>query len=99
MDDFDDEILAHYIEIGAITFEGLDDNNEFIYAISEKAKELAPDLWEAHTEYVDKALIDLYSKGLLEVEYDENLEATFKISGEGIDIAKQIGLIDPDGFQ
>ena len=98
MDKHDDEILAHYIEIGAITFEGLDENNEYVYSISETAKEIAPDLWAAHTEYIDNTLIDLYSKGLLEVEYDENLEATFRISGEGIEIAKEVGIIDPDGF-
>lgn len=94
----DDEILAHYLEIGAITFEGLDKNNEFIYKISENAKEVAPELWEAHVEYVDKTIMDLYEKGLLEVEYNENLEAMFKISEEGIQIAKDGGLIDPDGF-
>jgi DNA-binding PadR family transcriptional regulator len=99
VDDFDDEILAHYVEIGAITFEGIDENDEFIYKISEDAKDIAPDLWAAHTEYIDKTLIDLYSKGFLEVEYDENLEATFKISEEGIQIAKDSGIIDPDGFQ
>ena len=98
MDKHDDEILAHYIEIGAITFEGLDENNEYVYSISETAKEIAPDLWAAHIEYIDNTLIDLYSKGLLEVEYDENLEATFRISGEGIEIAKEVGIIDPDGF-
>ena len=98
MDNYEDEILAHYIEIGAITFEGLDENDEYIYKISETAKEVAPDLWAAHIEYVDNTLMSLYSKGLLEVEYNENLEATFKISEEGIEIAKQSGLIDPDGF-
>jgi len=36
--------LQYYIEIGAITLEGMDENGEMIFAIHEKAKEVAPEL-------------------------------------------------------
>jgi len=88
--------LQHYLEIGAVTLEGVDENGEMIFAIHEKAKELAPELWEAHIKYVDESLLELYRQGLMEVEYDENLEATFKLSPEGHKIAKQLGLIEID---
>jgi hypothetical protein len=47
--------------------------------LHESAKELAPELWQAHIDYVDSAMIKLYEEGLMEVEYDENLEATMKL--------------------
>ena len=94
--DEDDDRLQYYLEIGAIELEGVDDNGEVIYSISEKAKEVAPELWESHTEWVDKALIDLYESGLISIEYNENLEATINLSPEGYDRARDLGLIELD---
>jgi hypothetical protein len=91
-----DERIAYYLQIGAISFEGMDENGEIIYAISETAKELAPELWQSHTEYVDRSLLELYEQGLVEIEYDENLQATMHISPEGQRIAREKGLIEMD---
>lgn len=88
--------LEHYIQIGAISLEGMDENGEAIYAIHESAKEIAPELWEAHINYVDASLLKLYEEGLMEVEYDENLEATLHLSPEGQQLAKEMGLIQMD---
>lgn len=93
MDD-SDEKLEYYMSIGAIELEGMDENGEIIYSISEDAKELAPELWESHTEHIDKALVALYEKGLVSVEYDENLQATITLTPEGKEIAKEYGLIE-----
>lgn len=94
-EDREDEMqLEHYLEIGAISLAGMDENGEIIYAIEDKAKEIAPELWEAHIRYVDESLMKLYEKGLLQVEYDENLEAMLHISPEGQKIAKEMGLIE-----
>lgn len=87
-----DSRLSHYIEIGAISIEGIDPNGELILSVTDKAKELAPDLWQAHIEYVDKQLINLYEKGLIEVEYNENLEATFKLSPTAVEDIKDKGI-------
>ena len=92
--DEDDMKLEHYIEIGAVTIEGIDESGEFIFSISEKAQEIAPELWQAHEEYTERALLDLYEKDLITIEYDENLEATINISPEGMELARQYGLID-----
>jgi hypothetical protein len=94
--DEDDEKLQHYLEIGAIELEGVDENGEVIYSISEKAKEIAPELWESHKEWVDKALLDLYKSGLISVDYNEDLEATINLSPEGYDRARNLGLIELD---
>jgi len=94
--DDDDAKLAYYLEIGAVVLEGVDESGEMIFSISEDAKELAPELWQSHIEYVDKSLLELYEAGLVEIEYDENLEATIHLSPEGHKIAKEKGLIEMD---
>ena len=88
--------MAYYLEIGAVSLEGMDESGEMIYSISENAKDLAPELWQSHLDYVDKSLLELYEAGLVEIEYDENLQATIHISPEGKRIAKEKGLIEMD---
>lgn len=99
MEPGDSEMLDYYIEIGAIEIAGIAEDGEFIFAITEIAKELAPDLWEAHQEHVDNSLLELYEMGLVNVTYDENLNPTFELTEEGKKVSKQFGLIqmdDPD---
>ena len=99
MEPGESEMLDYYIEIGAIEIAGIAEDGEFIFAITEIAKELAPDLWEAHQEHVDNSLLELYEMGLVNVTYDENLNPTFELTEEGKKVSKQFGLIqmdDPD---
>jgi hypothetical protein len=103
-DDIDERhqrLFNHYLEIGAIELAAVDDDGEFVYEVKEIAKEIAPELWEAHTAFIDKQLMSLYDAGLVEVEYDENLEPTFSISDEGMRVAKELGVygIDKEGFE
>ena len=96
-DDMDPDMkLAHYLEIGAIELEGVDESGEMIFSITEKAKELAPELWEAHIEHIDESLIALYEMDLVEVEYNDDLEAIIKIKPEGYEMAKDMGIIEFD---
>jgi DNA-binding PadR family transcriptional regulator len=87
-----DEIMEYYLEIGAIEISGVDKDGEILFSITEKAKELAPELWQSHQEHIDETLIDLYKKGLIEIEYNENLEAGIKLSDAGIEASKEYGL-------
>lgn len=88
------ERMQYYVEIGAIRLAGYNEEGEAIFELNEAVtKELAPELWEAHMEYVDETLIDLYKDGLLDIEYDENLEATMHFTKEGYGIAKEKGVI------
>lgn len=88
--------LEHYLEIGAIELAGVDKDGEIIYQINDIAKEIAPELWQSHEDYVNNALVELYEEGLISVEYDEDLEATISISKEGYEKAKMYGIIDPE---
>ena len=86
--------LDYYIEIGAVSVEGIDEDGEFIFLVTEKAKDLAPELWQAHIDYIDSAMLKLYEQGLVDVSYDENLDATFELSQDGQALAKELGLIE-----
>jgi len=100
MDDEDfSERLSYYLEIGAVELVGMDPDGEILYQLTDKAEEVAPELMEAHQDFIDKTLLELYEKDLISVEYNENLEAMISISPEGIEIAKRYGLIEPEDVE
>ena len=88
-----DDALDYYIEIGVVEVSGIDEEGEFIFKVTPKAKELAPQLWEAHEQHVDEVLLGLFEEGLLNVSYNENLEAHIELTDEGKQIARDYGLI------
>jgi hypothetical protein len=93
----DDEFerdLEHYIEIGAVELSGVDEYGEVIFKITDKAELLVPELWQAHKDYIDQTLLDLYEKDLISVEYNENLEATITLTEEAKRIAREHGMIE-----
>ena len=92
----EDSRMAHYLEIGAIELAGMDESGEMVFTINDSAEELAPELWQAHMDYIDKNLIELYEAGYLKVDYDDNLEAMISLSEEGFKIAKEKGILPID---
>ena len=104
MEDFEmnedgfDQMMEHYVEIGAVTVNCIDVSGNFIYVITDKAKELAPDLWEMHHEMIDEALVGLFQQGLIEVEYDEDLNANMKISDAAREVMYQLGYVDMENL-
>lgn len=86
--------LARYMEMGVVNLAGVNEDGEAVYEITELAKELAPELWQAHMDYVDQAMVEMFEAGLLNVEYNENLEAIIHLSEEGYRVAQERGLID-----
>ena len=97
--DFEDEEdimlkIQHYIDIGAIKVAGFTKDGEAIFELNEDITPiLAPDLWQAHEDYIESELIDLLNNDLMRVEYDEDLNATYNFTEEGFDIAKRKGII------
>ncbi|MEY3434800.1 MAG: hypothetical protein RLZZ195_282 [Pseudomonadota bacterium] len=86
--------MQYYIDIGAIRLAGYNEKGEAIFELNEVVtKNLAPELWEAHMEYVDSNLTKLFEDGLMNVEYDENLQATMHFTAEGYRIASEKGII------
>jgi hypothetical protein len=95
MDSYD-ERLAYYIQIGAIDPMGLDENGEVIFQVTEKAKDLVPELWDAHASYVDEMLVDLFERDLISIEYNENLEAQISLTDEARKIIADKGIFPLD---
>jgi hypothetical protein len=54
-------------------------------------------LWKAHVKFIDEALVELFNKNLITVEYNENLEALISYTPEGKSLLKDIGLSHNDG--
>jgi len=88
--------MEYYLSIGAIELSGMDEDGEFIFNITDRAKKLAPELWRAHEEHVNESLVSLYNKGLINVTYNDNLEAIIEMSDEGKRAAKEMGLVEMD---
>ena len=94
----EDEKLAYYLEIGAIEVVGIEDDGEFIFKINDSARNLAPELWDAHEDYVNDTLLELYENGLVNVSYNENLEAIIEITPEVFDVIKKSGLVNIENY-
>jgi membrane protease subunit (stomatin/prohibitin family) len=90
------DLFDYYMEIGAIELSGIDESGEIVFSVTDKAKELAPELWKAHADYVDETLLELYSKDLISVEYDENLQATISLTEEAQKIIEDKGIMPLD---
>ena len=91
-----DRLMEHYIEIGAIAVNGINHDGSFIYVVTEDAKEIAPELWEVHHEMIDEALLDLFDKGLIDIEYDEDLNVKMKVSADAKEMMYELGYVDMD---
>lgn len=96
MDNNDEDRLNYYMSIGAIEVAGVDDDGEFIFEITERAQQVAPELWQAHEQHVDQSLLRMFEMGLVDVTYDENLEAHLELSEEGKKRSKEFGIIEMD---
>ena len=88
-----DDKMYEYLQMGVIEVVGIEEDGEFIFKITELAQELAPELWEVHVEEVDKIFMELFDKGLVNITYNENLEAEFELTEEGKSVAKKYGIV------
>jgi hypothetical protein len=77
-------IMQYLLEEGAAILEGVDDDGQPVYQFDmEILEEVMPELYAVMQEDMDQVLIDLYQKGLIEVSYDEELNAIMSVSEEG----------------
>jgi hypothetical protein len=78
------QIMNYLIEEGAAFLDGIDEDGEAIYKFDmDVLEEIMPELHAVMEEDVNQVLVDLYQKGLIEVSYDENLNALMDISEQG----------------
>jgi hypothetical protein len=78
------ELMEYLVSEGAAILDSLDEDGEPIYKFDmEILEEVMPELHQAMQNDMDQILIDLYQKGLVEVSYDENLNAQISVTPEG----------------
>lgn len=86
------ELMEHLLEEGAVIFDGLDEDGQPVYKFDmETLEEVMPELYQVLTDDMDAILLDLFQKDLIEISYDENLNANMKMSLEAIGVLEQAG--------
>lgn len=70
---FDDEeiskILDNLILEGGIEFAGIDsDTGEMLYTLTPKIKDLMPELYEEHINFINNDLMALWEKGFVDID-------------------------------
>lgn len=91
MQDDEDKIIAYLEEVGAITWDGMDGEEAIFKFDMPKLKEVMPGLYNQIMEELDQDLLKLYESGMLDIEYNEKLEASFKLSEQGIAYLESLG--------
>ena len=96
----EDAYFAYLLEIGAIEIDGVNENGDLLFRPnSEKMKEYAPEMYEMMMQDINDNLMELYKKGLVKMEYNDNLEPMFDISELGAKALQEMGfypLDEPD---
>ena len=88
----DDKIIGYLEDQGAIIWDGLAPNGEAVFRFDlDRLKDVMPELYDEILADIDNDLMELYKNGLVDLEYDENLNAMFKISDKGMKWANERG--------
>jgi Tfp pilus assembly ATPase PilU len=78
------DLLEYLLENNAVTLFGLDEYAEPTYRFNLPVlKEIMPDMYNVLMEELDQDLLHLYQMGLVDIDYNENLEAKFAVSEKG----------------
>ncbi len=86
------ELMEYLISEGAATIDGIDEDGEPVYKFDmDVLEEVMPELHQSMIDDMDKVLLDLFEKGLIDISYDENLNAEMTISEEGKEALEKAG--------
>jgi hypothetical protein len=87
-----EQVIGYLINMGAAVWDGMDKDGARMFRFNmDVLQDVMPDMYDAVMEDLDQVMLGLYEEGLVEVEYDENLEAKFNISPEGKQVLKGFG--------
>ena len=78
------EIMEYLLAEGAAFLDGMDEDGEPIYGFDlEILEEVMPEMHQVIMDDIDDQLIEMYKDGLIEVSYDEELNAHIKVTEQG----------------
>ena len=91
--------LQYLEEEGVLEWVGMNQEGErtFIFRFDIMSV-IMPELYLAMMEELNEELLSLYKLGLVEIRYDESLNAEFKITSEGRDYLNNLGIPIPGEF-
>ncbi len=79
-----EEFIDFLIEEGILEEDGFDQNGDVTYVYNfELMKVMLPDMYDEIMSDVNENLLSLYEKGLIKIEYDEDLKAHFSATDLG----------------
>jgi len=91
MNNEEKEFFEHLVKTGALKPVGKNENNEVLFSFDiDVLKEVSPELFDAISSEFDEDLKNLYELGLINISYDENLEANFTITEKGKEYLSQV---------
>jgi hypothetical protein len=86
-----EEMVDWLIEVGILEEDGFDEDGELTYTYNfELMKVLVPDMYEEVMNGVNENLINLFSLGFVKIDYDEQLQARFSATEDGMEYFKSI---------
>jgi hypothetical protein len=92
----EEDIIEFLESKGALILDGVASNGEAVFKFNlDILKEVLPPLYNDIMAELDEDLLTLYKEGLVDVEYDEELNARFKISEKGERVMKDLGNLPP----
>lgn len=90
--DEEEEFIGYLEDAGALEWVGMDKDGERILKPNmEILREVYPEMYYDMLEDLNETLMTLYEKGLVQIQYDENLEPRFQLSDEAIDFLEENG--------
>ena len=84
----EEELIQYLLSIGALEHVYDDADNNPIYRLTENAKELVPELYQEHMKDFHMASFSLWSKGLINIVFNENGEPLIGLNENSIDLEK-----------
>jgi hypothetical protein len=84
----DDDTVEYLISIGALEFDGIDEDDQPLYRFTDSARELVPELYKEHMKDFNALVFSLWSKDFVDVVFDENGEPLISISENSFDEKK-----------
>lgn len=83
-------VIDELVSAGALEIDGMY-HDELTYRVNLNVmEEVFPEFFKIHMQEVDETILSLYEKGLVDVEYDENLVAHFSLTEKGEKVTDQL---------
>lgn len=79
-----EELTNFLIENKALELYGMTEDGEVTYRFNfDVLQKMFPKLYNLLMDDINESILDLYKDGYVEMEYDENLEAKFRVTEKG----------------